>query len=591
MGGIVNIEGFERTNGKANTLAVILHGWSVHRHDMRDVIEATREAYARGGGVDVYAPELAYSRRLSFVTVEQIILDLLVAVDAIVDAYGPYERIIMIGHSMGGVLARRMFLLAAGEPPDFRYERAFAGAAARPRRWAAQVQRLVTLGSFDRGWQASQRDGWKISFFYNLVGLLGHVMIRQPTIFGLRLGSPFIVQSRLHWLAFRRWRQSSEPLVVQILGNRDDSTSPLNQVDLAVDRPDDAVSANDQSYVYLEMRNSAHNHTIDFSGPERWHRREVFVAALTQSTGDLLSSPFRHDPRLLADDLPPIDANVNHAVFVMHGIRDDGYWTSRLAKHVKERAHVRLLKTRTPTYGYFAMLPFLLPWIRRQKVEWFMDQYVEARALFPNAALSFIGHSNGTYLAARALEDYAEARFKHVFFAGSVVRRDYPWAAVVADGRVAKFHNVRASFDWVVALLPKSVERLRAFDLGGAGWDGFDDTGKHPDVTESRYFANGKHSAALVETQWDNIANFVISGTVPLETPAEDFTCQQSRPLRKVAETHMSLPFIAIAALVLVPLSILFLRRPRPRIRSDARPRTLALTGYFALLKFIVTRV
>src|SRR5437762_14376361 len=39
---------------------------------------------------------------------------------------------------------------------------------------------------------------------------------------------------------------------------------------------------------------------------------------------------------------------------------------------------------RTPTYGYFAMLPFVLPWIRRQKVEWFMDQYVSARAQFPN---------------------------------------------------------------------------------------------------------------------------------------------------------------------------------------------------------------
>ena len=180
------------------------------------------------------------------------------------------------------------------------------------------------------------------------------------------------------------------------------------------------------------------------------------MKALSKTPEELLDMNIASDPAHLVDDLPPIDQSVTDGVFVMHGIRDDGYWTSRLAKRVKERAPgACVLKTRTPTYGYFAMLPFLLPWIRRQKVEWFMDQYVGARAQFPKAEISFIGHSNGTYLAARALRDYDDAKFKNIFFAGSVVHRNYPWLALVEDGRVHKFHNVRAAKDWVVALFPR----------------------------------------------------------------------------------------------------------------------------------------
>ena len=191
----------------------------------------------------------------------------------------------------------------------------------------------------------------------------------------------------------------------------------VNRVDVAIDRPDYSAPPNDQRYFFIEMKNSTHDQTVDFTGdPEGHNRRELFMQALTKTPGELLNLNIASDPARLVDDLPQIDPAVTHGVFVMHGIRDDGYWTNRIAKRVKERAADNcVLKARTPTYGYFAMLPFVLPWIRRQKVEWFMDQYVGARAQFPNAEISFIGHSNGTYLAARALRDYDDARFKNIF--------------------------------------------------------------------------------------------------------------------------------------------------------------------------------
>ncbi len=69
---------------------------------------------------------------------------------------------------------------------------------------------------------------------------------------------------------------------------------------------------------------------------------------------------------------------------------------------------------------------------RRSKVEWLMDQYTENLALYPNADFSFVGHSNGTYLLAKALLEYPACKFKNVVFAGSVVNKNYDWGTLVS---------------------------------------------------------------------------------------------------------------------------------------------------------------
>jgi hypothetical protein len=60
------------------------------------------------------------------------------------------------------------------------------------------------------------------------------------------------------------------------------------------------------------------------------------------------------------------------------------------------------VRTVTSSYGFFPMGPFVLKAERRKRTGWLMDQYVTAKAAYPNAVFSFIGHSNGTYLAASA---------------------------------------------------------------------------------------------------------------------------------------------------------------------------------------------
>ena len=66
------------------------------------------------------------------------------------------------------------------------------------------------------------------------------------------------------------------------------------------------------------------------------------------------------------------------------------------------------------------MGPFLIPQLRRKKVAWLIEKFMEARAKWPYAKFNYIGHSHGTYVLAKALELLPKMQFHNVVFAGSV---------------------------------------------------------------------------------------------------------------------------------------------------------------------------
>jgi pimeloyl-ACP methyl ester carboxylesterase len=180
------------------------------------------------------------------------------------------------------------------------------------------------------------------------------------------------------------------------------------------------------------------------------------------------------------------------------------------------------------------MLPFILPWVRRSKVEWFMNQYTEDLVLYPEADFSFVGHSNGTYLLAKALEEYPSCHFANVVFAGSVVRTRYNWPQLIWEGRIKRVLNYVATADWVVALSTKGFQTLGFQDLGSAGFDGFVDgfanfenpssarqISETPPACQIKYVV-GTHSTALKEGHWDDIANFIVHGQLAESKPKEE---------------------------------------------------------------------
>jgi pimeloyl-ACP methyl ester carboxylesterase len=166
-----------------------------------------------------------------------------------------------------------------------------------------------------------------------------------------------------------------------------------------------------------------------------------------------------------------------------------------------------------------------------------MDMYTETLARYPNAKdIDFVGHSNGTYLLADALQRYHAMRVRRVVFAGSVVRRDFDWDPLVGRGQVGLVRNYVASDDWVVALFPRLFEqrpwRFLGNDIGSAGFNGFgrDRPTSADAVVKNIKFIQGQHSAFLLQVE--KVVEFLLAPAhgVNVSVGSEDDRCPGAGP-------------------------------------------------------------
>ena len=579
-------------------LVVILHGLGKSPQALQGVISAAKAARPNA---DILVPGLpigGWFGMLSHTPSARIAANVVERIEWAIEQRGgvPYAQIVLAGHSFGGVLARKVAIIAYGEQAAAPFEPQIDPKFKTPRSWAGAIERLVLLASMSRGWLPESTRTWLEQVKWSLGSWAAEflaVVRYNLTVMDIRRGMPFIVQTRLQWLTLaakdgpvagtrERWRLSlpqppagatKEVLVLQLLGTIDDVVSPNDSVDLSVD------TANNAPFKLIELPLTNHEHAIVMKKPTP-AQQKILTAAITQSRlsddckeKDLaaearwlllkraLFEPLASlkdiaiDPELFADT-PAITPrpDTRYFVFVIHGIRDHGFWTQKIARAIKREGKVsnKYFLSFTGSYGYFAMVPFLLRWVRKWKAAWLMDQYVEVKAQFPDAEFSFVGHSNGTYLLASVLQDYPAAKFGRVVFAGSVVRRDFDWGTYLEapSPRVTEVLNYVATRDWVVAIFPKGFQILKwIFDLGSAGHDGFDayreqtpglsgflsKLYRKPKVRpgvrlrEARCIV-GTHSAGIAETQWDDIARFVVSGEMPRQ-PCVDFASRRTWPL------------------------------------------------------------
>ena len=510
-------------NGESKDLVVLLHAFtkdSASLEHIRAVLK-DRKRFADGEDfqdADIFAPDLPFGT-FSVARPEEVLAKLIFRIDQAWTkrlAKGePYQRIVLIGHSMGALYARKLYALACGENSDVPFENELKrilaewGAAPldAPRPWAKAVYRIVLLAGMNRGWSISHHMSLTRAATMQLGVGVGHVISwfrgRLPIIFSIRRGSPFITELRIQWLAMlgqATKKSVGDALTVQLLGSIDDLVSPRDNIDLITG----------EKFVYLDVPDSGHESVIDMDASAAGNRRaEVFISAVAAEPEALRTM-----------QVIPTDAEltkrpeVTDVVFVIHGIRDEGFWTQKIARRViaKGRETGKVVASVTSSYGYFPMLAFLHPGARQAKVEWLMDQYTEALVIYPNADFSFIGHSNGTYLLAKALEDYPGIRFENIVFAGSVVQREYEWIKFIPT-QVKAVLNFVATSDWVVAYFPNALQMLKVQDLGSAGHDGFKAAAGHPDVYElDEQYVLGGHNAALKEAAWESIADFVLTG-------------------------------------------------------------------------------
>ncbi|NJO23493.1 MAG: alpha/beta hydrolase [Sphingomonadales bacterium] len=577
----------------ADTLVVLLHAFTSSPAKLKPIAKVVQGEWPQARLFCPQLPASTFSMANPNVVVAQLLNEIDRQVQEAQTTAQSIENIVLIGHSIGALLARKIYVVACGETPDASFEAEFRTGSdeVKPRPWAGKVSRVVLMAAMNRGWHLSHHlELWRAPFWAAGVAIGNIIYLltgRWPLIMTLRRGAPFIAQLRLQWLGMRRG-QRGNALVVQVLGSRDDLVSPEDNVDL--------VSGGD--FYYLDARHSGHASVVQLDDRKYGEdRKKVFLTALKGTPHDLeKESVVPSDQRF-----PGRDEDVKRVLFVMHGIRDAGYWTHKLARQVQRLAKEQGIQdkwaTETSSYGYFPMLPFLLSAYRRKNVEWLMDRYAEVVARYPNATVSYIGHSNGTYLLAKALELYPGCRFDKVVFAGSVVGRAYPWSRyTVAQPpsnrpRVNYVLNFVATGDWVVAFFPKLFQFLGGKDLGSAGHDGFALAEHTPNVYQLTYVKGG-HGAAVEEDTWQTIANFIVNDPSDAK-PA----LPRPRKWRNWIVLLLGLfpPLIWLALAALLVAVWLGLYRAIAALVTDPSWTSffvgISLTVYLLLLWLVVTRV
>ena len=371
--------------GSGDRLVIVLHGYARAKEHMADVRQTIRAELEDAENIRAAAalrgePAVAAHGRV-------IVIDLLESVETIVAQRkgdprgGAYKEIMIVGHSMGAVLARKLAVAAFGEqkakdgdiPAPFEPE--FAPYKT-PRAWSGLITRMVLLAGMNCGWTiTSAMDWWSTVKFGVLQFVVEAIYGRRPTFFAIRRGAPFLVNTRLQWLALMNEEFGPRPAfaTVQLLRTTDDSVAPDDNVDFSIDQS----GSHSSSFFYMDVPMSNHGNIIEMGNQNepagtkaaRAARREGFRAALLDSKEVLAAKCITREQ--MADFLPsPPDPKVDDVVFVIHGIRDKGYWTQKIAREVKRAGaeNNRTVASFTESYGYFAMVPFLFQTVRQRKV-------------------------------------------------------------------------------------------------------------------------------------------------------------------------------------------------------------------------------
>lgn len=534
----------------AKKLVIAIRGWTNTGDWMlfgrpggeipEETIETLRAAMP---DADVWTPELSLPM-FCMDSPERVSLQLFSTVDAYLATRPDLDSITLLGYSAGSVLARRLFCIAHGASET--------GAIDRPATsWAHKVRRIVMLAGITRGWEFSTASPDHVRFMSPLLfGLARFIGIlkgtgqpaerKYPFIWRLQRGSPFVVSTRLQYVRVvenlraqvtaaetpNALTASGVPSTVFLLGARDEYISPADCTELGPR----------SEFLYIELPGANHTQALIVAGDsqEVKTRKLRLVAALIDPFAELMKKDWVVLPGDIDDYLDPMDLvgdggvalqkpeRVEHVVMVIHGIRDHGFWTKRVAREIKTLAReIRVtVRAPTPSYGYFSMWDFVKLGGRERAARWFMERYADVQSHFPTAKISFVGHSNGTYIAARALAMCPAIRLHKVVLAGSVLRCGYEWPNVCRQ--VDHVLNYVGSADSVVAFLPAVFERLglRFMDVGGAGAYGFT-YAKEPFRSQLTFpldeiqYVKGGHGAAIGEGCWPEIAKFLLLDEVP----------------------------------------------------------------------------
>jgi hypothetical protein len=496
-----------------------------------------------------------------------------------------YERIVLLGYSAGAVMVRRAFLIGLGGK-DVVDEATRQPTVRQRQPWTEKAARIVLIAGMNRGW-SFDRDPLPSGLAWSDV-LVARALIPLARfagvgafVFNIESGAPFVANLRIDWLRAATAHTGSFPLVAQILGQRDEFVTREDETDISVSR----------NFVFLP--GGEVNHAAIMAVDRPGITRDRILEALKWTDEELIAAHKHNDRRDLSKE------QVERIVFVRHGIRDDNLWAPQLRRFLCQEAATaqlppctreagkghngRFIDVNIGSYGYFGMLPFLFRGYRDDKVRKFVDDYTEAVAASgnPDVTVDFVGHSNGTYLLAAALEQYRSVRVSKVVFANSVVPQAYGWNGRDRWQVTGPIRNYMAAGDWVVAVFPRLFELHTSLgNLGSAGFKGF----LEPPAVDGNVLLHGSHGAGIAAANWKPIADFLFAdGRAP--------NAQEAREPAWLVDLLWKLPYIGwvlAVALAVVLFRVVFWCARRLATRFPAWSRLPFCTAVASLAVIVL---
>lgn len=396
-----------------------------------------------------------------------------------------YERIVLVGHSLGALAVRHAYLIARGSDPE----------SGKPHAWGRRVTHMVLLAAPNRGVKLTPRF---VLFAALHVGRLPLGALRD-----YRTSSDYMAHLAVLW-ARQSYGSGVGPIVTNIYAAADEWISPDDAVDPYQFRCAHQIAAPAASHMGILKPDS------------------------NAATAALLSACSRKD-HLSRLKLPLGPSNV---VILLHGIRTQHeQWTAELASLLKSR--LPDWEVVIPKYGFMSALRFCVPQLRRRRLGWFKRTYLHYVSRNPNVVIHVVAHSNGTFLLGRCMQAVPSMRFGRVALLGSVLPADFSWSRVRGRGQLQLVRNERSCRDAPVALLCSGLRGLGMTDIGSSGYLGF-----HDDWPGKRevYWHRGGHDAALASRNLNVLADFVAgnanavppAGSLAAECPHFRLACRMA---------------------------------------------------------------
>jgi pimeloyl-ACP methyl ester carboxylesterase len=392
-----------------------------------------------------------------------------------------YPKITLIGHSVSAMLVRKAVLYAS---QGFGVDRCgFEDSVAQvDAPWRKRLDRVVCLAGVNGGW--SRKTNIWVAMGAACLDYMGVGLFVRD----LERGGPFVENLRSEWLDLLRAPEGkAAPEVVQLQGSDDWVVPEDNDIDLSAIVNDRA----NPNFTFQTVEASGHLSVLDMVATDNQElrlqsrRAAQFSAALALSWPDLMANGYSRSVRENTEAIKSAQL-IKTVVVTYHGLRDNQAWgetpDAAVSALFGPRPDVLISRETPPFVPQFSFL-FDIFGRREGSVRWLAEKIVRLKADYPQAKVSMIAHSQGSFVAGALLQRFSAIPLENLVLAGSILPHSFPWDPIVKAGRVQRVVNLRARADIISGILGAAFQfvpgyvpllgRLRLFQIGDSGFSGF----------------------------------------------------------------------------------------------------------------------